>query len=66
MSVLSWAEERSKALSLWDVGFLKVSSMLFGIVVGAYLASFVLANVWWFLIPMFVLAGRGGYRWLTA
>jgi hypothetical protein len=66
MSVLSWAEERSSGLSLWDVGFLKVSSMLFGMVVGAYLASFVLSNVWWFLIPMLVLGGRGGYRWITA
>jgi hypothetical protein len=66
MSVLSWAEKRTKALTLWDVGFLKISAMLFGMIVGAYLASFVIENLWWFLVPMLVLGGRTGYRWLTA
>jgi hypothetical protein len=66
MSVLTWAEERSSALTMWDIGFLKVSSMLFGMIVGAYLASFVLENLWWFLVPMLILGGRSGYRWSTA
>jgi hypothetical protein len=66
MTILSWAERRTRALTLWDVGFLKVNSMLFGMVVGAYLASFVIENLWWFLVPVLVLGGRGGYRWLTA
>ncbi len=66
MSVLTWAEERSNAMTLWDVGALKVSSMLFGVLVGAYLAPFVMRNVTWLLVLLVVLGGRSGYRWLTA
>lgn len=66
MSLLAWAEERSKAMTLWDVGFLKISAMLFGMVVGALFASFVIENLWWFVIPMLILGGRSGYRWFTA
>ncbi len=66
MSVQTWADERSRALTMWDLGFVKITSMLFGMIVGAYLASFVMENLWWFAIPMLVLGGRSGYRWLTA
>jgi hypothetical protein len=53
-------------MTLWDIGVLKVSAALFGIVVGAYFAPFVLRNVWWFVVPLVVLGGRSGYRWFTA
>jgi putative Mn2+ efflux pump MntP len=66
MSVLAWAERRSQALSLWDIGFLKVSSMLFGMIVGAYVSAFVIQNVWWFAVPMLLLGGWSGYHWFTA
>jgi hypothetical protein len=66
MSLFGWAEERSSAMTLWDIGFLKVYSGLFGMVVGAYLGPFVLRNVWWFLVPLLVLGSRGAYRWFTA
>ena len=66
MSVLSWAEERARAMTMWDVGFLKMTAMLFGMIVGAYWAPFVTRNLWWFLIPMLVLGGRSAYRWFRA
>ena len=66
MRMHAWADERSRALTIWDVAALKVTSLLFGMVVGAFMASFVLEHLWWFVIPMLVLGGRGGYRWLTA
>jgi len=66
MSIVSWAEERTRAMTMWDVGFLKISAMLFGMVVGAYWGTFVLRHLWWFVVPMCVLGGRSGYRWLTA
>jgi hypothetical protein len=66
MDVIGWAQARSKAMTLWDIGLLKIYSALFGILVGAYFAPFVLRNVWWFLVPLVVLGGRGGYRWFTA
>lgn len=65
MSLLSWADDRSGAMTVWDLGFMKVTSMLFGIIVGAYLASFVIENILWFLVPMLVLGARSGYRWLV-
>ena len=66
MDVIGWAQARSKAMTLWDIGFLKIYSALFGILVGAYFAPFVLRNVWWFFVPLVILGGRGAYRWFTA
>jgi uncharacterized membrane protein YfcA len=66
MGVIAWAEDRSKGLTLWDVGVLKASAMIFGIVVGAYFAPFVTRNVWWFVGLLVVLGGRSAYRWFTA
>ena len=39
MSVMTWARDRSEAMTLWDVGLLKVYSALFGILVGSFLFS---------------------------
>lgn len=66
MDVIEWTQARSEAMTLWDIGVLKIYSVLFGILVGAYSAPFVMRNVWWFLVPLVVLGGRGGYRWFTA
>jgi hypothetical protein len=66
MDAIGWAQDRSKAMTLWDIGVLKVYSALFGILAGAYFAPFVIRNVWWFLVPLVVLGARGGYRWFTA
>ena len=66
MGVIAWADDRSKSMTLWDVGVLKVSAMIFGVVVGAYFAPFVTRNVWWFVVLLVVLGGRSGYRWFAA
>ena len=66
MSAITWAESRAKAMTIWDIGFLKISSMLFGLIIGAYFASFVIRNVWWFVVVLLVVGGRVGYRWFTA
>lgn len=66
MGMYAWAEERSRAMTMWDVGFLKITAMLFGIIVGAHVAHFVIDNIWWFAVPMLVLGFRSGYRWFTA
>jgi hypothetical protein len=66
MSIMSWAQDRSDAMTLWDIGLLKVYSALFGILVGAYFAPFVQENVWWLVAVIVVLGGRGAYRWFTA
>jgi hypothetical protein len=53
-------------MTLWDIGVLKVSAALFGIVVGAYFAPCVQRNVSRFVVPLVVLGGRSGYRWFAA
>lgn len=66
MSVIQWAEDRSRTLTIWDTGVLKVYCILFGIIVGAYAPTFVTRNVWWFIGAVLVLGGGYAYRWLTA
>ena len=66
MRIIQWAERRTNALNLWDIGVLKIYCALFGMIVGAYLSSFVKQNVWWFVAVVLVLGGSLGYRWFTA
>ncbi len=66
MSLIQWAEERTKALGIWDIGVLKIYCVLFGIIVGAYISGFVRQHVWWFVGPVVVLGVGLGIRWLTA
>jgi len=66
LSVMTWAEDRARAMTLWDIGFLKVYSMIFGMIIGAYLAPFVVRNVWVFVALVVLLGGRGAYRWFAA
>ena len=66
MGLIQWAEERHKALSIWDIGVLKVYCVLFGMIVGAYVPTFVRGNVWWFVAAVLVLGGWLGFKWFTA
>jgi putative Mn2+ efflux pump MntP len=66
MGVIQWAEQRTKALSIWDIGVVKTYCVLFGIIVGAYLSSFVKQHVWWLAGAVVVLGVGLGYRWFTA
>lgn len=66
MQLLRWAEGRTKALTVWDIGVLKIYCVLFGMIVGAYLSSFVREGVWWFVGAVLLLGGGLGYRWFTA
>jgi len=66
MGVIRWAEQRMKALNIWDIGILKIYCVLFGMIVGAYVASFVRDQVWWFVGAVLVLGGYLGLKWFTA
>lgn len=65
MSMISWAEQQTKALSIWDIGVLKIYCVLFGMIVGAYLSSFVQHHVWWFVGGVILFGFGVGYRWFT-
>ena len=66
MSIIDWAHDRSEHATLWDIGVLKVSAMVLGMIVGAYAAPFVTRNIWWFIAALVVLGARGSYRWFAA
>jgi len=66
VGLIQWAEERTRALSLWDIGVLKIYCVLFGMIVGAYVSSFVRQQVWWFVGAVLLLGLGVGFRWFTA
>ena len=66
MDLFMWAEEKSQSLTIWDIGVLKIYCVLFGVVVGAYVSTFVREQVLWFVAAVIVLGGGFGYRWFTA
>ena len=66
MGVFQWAERQSRAMTIWDIGVLKIYCVLFGAIVGAYLSPFVKEQVLWFVLAVLVLGGGAGYRWFTA
>lgn len=66
MGIIRWAEERTRALNMWDIGVLKIYCALFGVIIGAYIADSVKANIGLFVLAVFVLWGVLAYRWFTA
>jgi hypothetical protein len=49
---------RTKVWCWYDIGLLKWSALLFGMIAGAYLADFVMVNLRWFLLGAISLAIR--------
>jgi hypothetical protein len=66
MDLFEWAESKTNAMTIWDIGALKVYCVLFGMIVGAFLSGFVRENLWYFLLPTILLGVGFGYRWFTA
>ena len=48
MSIFEWADQKVKTRNIWDIGVLKIFCTLVGMILGAYLSTFVIQNVWWF------------------
>lgn len=49
MVLVTWAQKRIKKMNIWDFGFFKLSLLILGMILGAYLSNFVLTNVWIFI-----------------
>jgi putative Mn2+ efflux pump MntP len=58
LEVLDMKLFRTKVWNVMDIGMLKWSATLFGMIVGSYLSSFVKRYVWIFGIAMLILAIR--------
>jgi len=41
MGLFKWAESKIKTLNIWDFSVLKIYLLLIGMIIGAYLSSFV-------------------------
>jgi len=41
MNLIQWGESKIKRMTFWDMGLVKVSCILFGLILGAYISSFV-------------------------
>ena len=50
MGLISWEKEHFKNLDLWDVAFIKWSTLLIGVIIRAYIAGFVKTYVWIILV----------------
>ena len=55
MGLLDWVERKIKAQNFWDIGILKIFCTIVGMILGAYVSSFVIQYVWWFVIVGIVL-----------
>jgi len=54
MGFTSWIDKKTKKLSVLDIGFVKIGAMIFGLIIGAYMSSFVKQYLIAFIV-LFVL-----------
>ncbi len=66
MGMIQWAEKKTRALNIWDIGVLKMYCALFGVIVGAYISAFVQEHVGWFAVTVVILGAVLCFRWFTA
>ena len=62
MGLINWANEKVKKLDFWDVGCIKWTSILFGLIIGAYIANFVKQYLWVFIVLAVLLAIKPIYK----
>ena len=53
-----------RAWTVWEIGSLKWSCILFGAIVGAYFSELVMAYVWLFVIGFVLLASKPVMKYL--
>ncbi|HGJ64590.1 TPA: hypothetical protein ENS27_04290 [bacterium] len=51
---MSWIDDKSGKLSAWDVAFVKIGAMIFGLIIGAYFPVLIKQYVL-LLIVLFIL-----------
>jgi len=54
---------KDKKYSVMDIGLIKWSCILFGMVLGAYLADFVLGYTWLFIVVALLLAIKPAFAY---
>lgn len=54
MGLMSWIDNKSRKLCAWDVAFVKIGAMIFGLIIGAYFPVLIKQYVL-LLIVLFIL-----------
>jgi len=62
MGLFSWADGKLKKLNIWDIGCIKWASLLLGVIIGAYIADFVIQYLWVFIVLTILLAIKPMYK----
>ncbi len=55
MGFKKWFEEKIHKLTLWDMALVKITLIIFGIIIGAYISAFVKQYLWYFVGAFVVL-----------
>lgn len=54
MGLFKWAKKVIKKMTVWDVGFLKLAMIAFGILLVYWIPAILNLNMWWW-VAIFVL-----------
>jgi len=55
MGIFHWANAKIRILNAWDIGLLKIVCVLAGMILGAFISSFVIRNIAWLAAAAIVL-----------
>jgi len=55
MGIIKWSNQKIKSYSVWDIGVLKIFCVIAGMILGAYVSSFVKQYLWWLIIIGIIL-----------
>ncbi|MDD9953619.1 MAG: hypothetical protein OXR66_04735 [Candidatus Woesearchaeota archaeon] len=62
MNVFEWAEKKIHNMKWWDMSMVKTVSLLFGLIIGAYVSGFVQDNITVLVVLTAALWAFGAYR----
>jgi putative Mn2+ efflux pump MntP len=66
MGLFHWANAKIRILNAWDIGLLKIVCILAGMILGAYLSSFIIRNIVWLAAAAVVLTVAFMIRFLKS
>ncbi len=58
MGIIGCLNQKIKSYTIWDISVLKIFCTIVGMILGAYVSTFVKQNLWWFIvigIVMFII-----------
>ena len=65
MGLLNWSEEKIRKLTIREFALLKIVLVMFGIMIGAYISTFVKQNIMYFIGVFVILYSFIMYRILN-